>query len=169
MGKAENDWELGSPATAQLVSFGQVIDYVIGLGAWKHPLLTDQRKLFEAGMQIIAEHEQGLLEMMLEGTGHRKGLRYIPGLKVQMDGKNLKKRDLILSVEFEGMNCREAAKQYEECGVVAFERSYDSLYSRRMLEAFNSKGVVRLSPLHVNTPEEIEEFLEISASITGRS
>lgn len=43
--------------------------------------------------------------------------------------------------------------------MIAFERIASSIYSHRMLEQFNSPGVVRISPLHVNTVAEMEEFL----------
>ena len=36
------------------------------------------------------------------------------------------------------------------------------MYSRRMVEAFGSGGMVRLSPLHVNTPEDIKHFLQVT-------
>ena len=55
-----------------------------------------------------------------------------------------------------------AVKEYDKRGVVAYDRSAGSIYSRRMLEAFGLKGVVRLSPLHVNS---IEEFLQITADM----
>ena len=82
-----------------------------------------------------------------------------------MDGKDLEKRDLILSVEFDRLDCREAVKEYEKRGIVTFERAGDSIYSARMLEPFGSPGVVRLSPLHVNTVEEVEEFLRVTREI----
>jgi hypothetical protein len=36
------------------------------------------------------------------------GLRHIPGVTVQMDGKDLYTRDLILGVEFENLSCEQA-------------------------------------------------------------
>ncbi len=41
------------------------------------------------------------------------------------------------------------------------------MYSKRMVEAFGSKGMVRLSPLHVNTPEEIRRFLLVTREMTA--
>ena len=55
-----------------------------------------------------------------------------------------------------------AARITELRSVVSFERKVESMYSKRMVEAFDSKGMVRLSPLHVNTKEEMEEFLAIT-------
>ena len=190
LGKAKDDWEIGSPATAQFASIVKIVDYVAELGrkeslseenpekifggqaagadpVKKAPTGPDRRRLFEAGMQRIADHERGLLWLLLEGAGGEPGLRRIPGVKVQMDGEELSTRDLILGIEFEDMNCKEAAAEYEKRGVITFERSPDSMYSRRMVEAFDSKGVVRLSPLHVNTPQEIARFLRITREMAA--
>ncbi len=167
LGKAEDDWEIGSPATAQFAVITEIINYVADLGKKAYPEETDRRKLFEAGMQRIADHERGLLWMMLEGTGDVPGLRHIPGVIVQMDGKDLMTRDLILGVEFEHLTCQQAVAEYEKRGVITFERALTSMYSKRMVEAFDSKGMVRLSPLHVNTPAEIRQFLQITQELAA--
>ena len=167
LGKAEDDWEIGSPATAQFAVITEIINYVADLGKKAFPEETDRRKLFEAGMQRIADHERGLLWMMLEGTGDVPGLRHIPGVIVQMDGKDLMTRDLILGVEFEHLTCQQAVAEYEKRGVITFERALTSMYSKRMVEAFDSKGMVRLSPLHVNTPAEIRQFLQITQELAA--
>ena len=167
LGKAEDDWEIGSPATAQFAVITEIINYVADLGKKAFPEETDRRKLFEAGMQRIADHERGLLWMMLEGTGDVPGLRHIPGVIVQMDGKDLMTRDLILGVEFEHLTCQQAVAEYEKRGVITFERALTSMYSKRMVEAFDSKGMVRLSPLHVNTPAEIRQFLQVTKELAA--
>ena len=167
LGKAEDDWEIGSPATAQFAVITEIINYVADLGKKAFPGETDRRKLFEAGMQRIADHERGLLWMMLEGTGDVPGLRHIPGVIVQMDGKDLMTRDLILGIEFERLTCQQAVAEYEKRGVITFERALSSMYSKRMVEAFGSKGMVRLSPLHVNTPAEIRQFLQVTKELAA--
>ena len=167
LGKAEDDWEIGSPATAQFAVITEIINYVADLGKNAFPEESDRRKLFEAGMQRIADHERGLLWMMLEGTGDVPGLRHIPGVIVQMDGKDLMTRDLILGVEFEHLTCQQAVAEYEKRGVITFERALTSMYSKRMVEAFDSKGMVRLSPLHVNTPAEIRQFLQVTKELAA--
>ena len=174
LGKPEDDWEIGSPATAQFAVITEIINYVAGLGgAVCHeggtacPEEQSRRKLFEIGMRRIADHERGLLDMMLEGVDGIPGLRHIPGVTVQMDGKDLTTRDLILGIEFENLSCEQAVVEYEKRGVITFERALSSMYSKRMVEAFDSKGMVRLSPLHVNTPQEIRHFLVLTQEIAG--
>ena len=75
-----------------------------------------------------------------------------------MDGAPLCQRDFIIGIEFERLSCEQAVREYEKRGVITFERSAESPYSKRMVEAFDSKGMVRVSPLHVHSPEEIERF-----------
>ena len=174
LGKPEDDWEIGSPATAQFAVITEIINYVAGLGGavcpeggTACPEEQSRRKLFEIGMRRIADHERGLLDMMLEGVDGVPGLRHIPGVTVQMDGKDLTTRDLILGIEFENLSCEQAVVEYEKRGVITFERALSSMYSKRMVEAFDSKGMVRLSPLHVNTPQEIRHFLVLTQEIAG--
>ena len=84
-----------------------------------------------------------------------------------MDDPDLNKRDLIIGIEFANMDAVKAREELEKRGVVAFERMGNSIYSARMLEQFNSPGVVRMSPLHVNTPEEITFFLNVCAEVAA--
>ncbi len=160
-GKSETDWEIGSPATPHFAAVGKIIDYVVGIGESDMPGETDRRALFVNGMKRIADHERALLHLMLEGTDKVTGLRHISGVHVRMDGEDLLARDFIIGIDFDGTDAAQAAKLLEERGVVTYERSPSSIYSKRMLDAFGIYGVVRISPLHVNTPEEIEEFLGI--------
>lgn len=165
LGKKANDWSIGSPAPAHYAAISEIVKYVISLGKKVNGDEKDRRKLFEAGMTRISEHERALLHIALEGTDRVEGLRQMKGLKVQMDGAPLEQRDFIIGIEFDRISCEKAVAEYEKRGVITFERSAESMYSKRMVGAFDSKGVVRVSPLHVHTPEEIEEFLQITKEI----
>ena len=167
LGSASDNWEIGSPGTANFAAMSAIVDYVCGVGKKTAAHDADRRQLFEAGMKNIADHERALLELMLEGTETAPGLRHIPGINVKMDDPDLNKRDLIIGIEFANMDAVKAREELEKRGVVAFERMANSIYSARMLEQFNSPGVVRMSPLHVNTPEEITFFLNVCAEVAA--
>lgn len=167
LGSASDNWEIGSPGTANFAAMSAIVDYVCSVGKKTAAHDADRRQLFEAGMKHIADHERALLELMLEGTETAPGLRYIPGINVKMDDPDLNKRDLIIGIEFANMDAVKAREELEKRGVVAFERMANSIYSARMLEQFNSPGVVRMSPLHVNTPEEITFFLNVCAEVAA--
>lgn len=167
LGSPSDNWEIGSPGTANFAAMSAIVDYVCGLGTKAAAQAFDRRQLFEAGMKRIADHERALLELMLEGTETAPGLRHITGINVKMDDPDLNKRDLIIGIEFANMDAVKAREELEKRGVVAFERMGNSIYSARMLEQFNSPGVVRMSPLHVNTPEEITFFLNVCAEVAA--
>lgn len=167
LGSPSDNWEIGSPGTANFAAMSAIVDYVCGLGTKAAAQAFDRRQLFEAGMKRIADHERALLELMLEGTETAPGLRHIPGINVKMDDPDLNKRDLIIGIEFANIDAVKAREELEKRGVVAFERMANSIYSARMLEQFNSPGVVRMSPLHVNTPEEITFFLNVCAEVAA--
>lgn len=167
LGSPSDNWEIGSPGTANFAAMSAIVDYVCGLGTKAAAQAVDRRQLFEAGMKRIADHERALLDLMLEGTETAPGLRHIPGINVKMDDPDLNKRDLIIGIEFANMDAVKAREELEKRGVVAFERMGNSIYSARMLEQFNSPGVVRMSPLHVNTPEEITFFLNVCAEVAA--
>ena len=83
-----------------------------------------------------------------------------------MDGRNLLSRDFIIGIEFDSIKCEDAVAEYDKRGVVTFDRSSSSIYSKRMLDAFALNGVVRISPLHVNTADEIVQFIRITCEIS---
>lgn len=167
LGTFETDWQLGSPAPAHYAAVTEIVNYVAELGRHIAPEENDRRTLFEIGMDRIALHERILLKAMSDGTENVPGLKDIPGVKLCMNDAPLESRDLIIGVEFDNLSCKEAAKEYEKRHVVAYERSPESIYSKRMVDAIGSTGVVRLSPLHVNTIEEIEEFLCVTKEIAS--
>ncbi len=165
LGQKSDYWELGSPATGHFAALSAVADYIAELGREAEGFGRTRREHFVRGMERIAAHERGLLDVLLEGTERRRGLRHIEGVRVQMDGRDLTRRDLILALEFDRLSCRAASAAYEKHGVITFERSGDSIFSARMVGAFGSPGIVRVSPLHLNREREMERFLSITEQI----
>ena len=169
LAKPADEWGLGSSAPGHFAAISEIVSYVADIGAHGTPSGASRRDLFRHGMSRIADHERALLALTLDGCLGEPGLRAIPGVTVKMDGSPLESRDFIVGIEFDGKSCEEAAAEYEQRGVVAFERSATSIYSRRMVEAFGSSGVVRISPLHVHGPDDIAEFLRVTREIASHA
>ncbi|WP_349674099.1 aminotransferase class V-fold PLP-dependent enzyme [Lacrimispora sp.] len=163
-GKKEGEWELGSPAPAQYAMITEIINYVCSLSEDKAE--TSRREAFANGMEQIALHERALLYHLLEGTEKNRGLRGRKGINVFMDHGSLTTRDLIIGIGFDNIDYADAVKEYEKRGVIVYERVASSLYSRRMLESFNLKGAIRVSPLHCNSIDELDQFLEVTEEIS---
>lgn len=160
----QNIWELGSPTPGNFASMSAVVEYVCWIGS-KFTNEKDKRTLFVTGMKHIHLHERALLNLMLEGTEKVQGLRYIPGVKVYADDKDLTQRDFIVAMGFDGMDWGESVIEYRKRGVIVFERLKSSPYSKKALDAIHTKGAIRVSPLHCHTKEDIEQYLEITKEI----
>ena len=106
-----------------------------------------------------------LFERLLDGTPEVPGLHQIPGVTVFFDDGDLSKKDLILAIAIDGIDYKECVSEYSRRGVTVYERVIDSLYSKRMLEAFNMKGAIRVSPIHCHDFNDVDEFLKITKSI----
>lgn len=167
-GKPAGYWDLGSAAPWQFAVLTDIADYVCWLGSH----FTDaaqRRALFVAGITHIELHERALLAALLDGSAQVPGLRSMPGVKVFLDHHDLGKRDLILAIGFEHLDCAQAVVEYGKRGVTVYERVASSIYSRRMLESFGLEGAVRVSPLHCHTPAEMEQFLRVTQQIAQAS
>lgn len=165
-GKSESEWELGSPAPAQFAVITAIVDYVCEIGQ-KFCDKTDRRLLYEAGMKRIAWHERALMVRMLEGTADVPGLRKIKNVKVFLDHDNFLIRDFIVAMGFENIGCTQAVREYEKRGVIVYDRLGSSIYSGRMLESFGIDEVVRVSPLHCNSIDDIDRFLQITQELAA--
>ncbi|MFD1927989.1 aminotransferase class V-fold PLP-dependent enzyme [Sporosarcina siberiensis] len=164
LGKADGELQLGSSVPGHFASISEVVDYVCWIGSTFSDV-EDRRSLYVEGMNRIALQERALLETMLNGTANAKGLREIPGVTVHLDYEDLSKRDLIVAISINDLNFQEAVLQYEKANVIVYDRVSTSIYSNRMLESFGMTGAIRVSPLHCNSVEEIEKFLEVTKKI----
>lgn len=159
LGKNTESWALGSPAPASFAVITEIVNYVCWLGAMDINS-TDRRELFVAGMNKIKLQERALMYRMLEGTEEVPGLRHIPGVKVYLDHPDMTSRDFIMAIGLEGWDYTEAVREYERRGFIVFERIVSNIYSVRMLNSFGIDGCIRVSPLHCNNTDEIDEFLK---------
>lgn len=166
IGKAPNVWELGSPTPGQYAVISEIVNYVCWLGE-KFTNSNDRRELFEKGMEQIKLHERALLERMLNGTNDIEGLRKMKNVNVLMDNKDLTARDLIMSIGFDNIGCTKAVREYEKRNVIVYDRLASSIYSKRMLDSFDIEGAVRISPLHCNSFDDVDQFLKVTQEIAS--
>ncbi|MCT8176054.1 aminotransferase class V-fold PLP-dependent enzyme [Variovorax sp. CY25R-8] len=163
-GKKAGHWDLGSVAPWQFAVVSEIVDYVCWLGG-HFSEATGRRELFAAGIEHIELHERALLAALLEGVDGQPGLRAMPGVRVFLDHPDLSRRDLILGIGFDGLDCTRAVHEYGLRGVTVYERTAASIYSKRMLDSFGLEGTVRVSPLHCNSMAEMARFLQVTQEI----
>lgn len=172
-GKKADFWDLGSSSPWQFAVVSVIADYVCWLGAQalKDGVVdaaaaqSERRVQFAAGIERIALHERALLARLLHGSSAQPGLRGMPGVEVYLDHDDLARRDLIIAIGIEGLDCTQAVHEYGLRGVTVYERSVASIYSRRMLESFGLEGAVRVSPLHCHSPQDVDAFLRTTQEL----
>ncbi|MDQ0041866.1 aminotransferase class V-fold PLP-dependent enzyme [Variovorax boronicumulans] len=163
-GKRPDYWDLGSSAPWQFAALTEIVDYVCWIGG-QFTNATERRALFVEGIGRIELHERALLAALLDGTGNATGLREMRGVEVFLDHEDLTKRDLILGIGFDRIDCTQAVVEYGKRGVTVYERVATSIYSKRMLESFGLEGTVRVSPLHCHSMADVERFLQVTQEI----
>lgn len=165
-GKPATEWELGSPAPAQYAGITEIVNHVCWIGG--HDAQAGSRRAaFVRGMEKIALHERALLHRLMEGSDIQQGLRHIPGVEVFFDTQDLTNRDCIIACAIKNLECAAAVKEYAKLGVTVFERVATSIYSKRMLESFNLKGALRISPYHCHTSDDVDDFLRITSALAA--
>lgn len=165
-GKKPDFWDLGSSAPWQFAALTEIVDYVCWIGG-QFTEATERRALFVEGIGRIELHERALLAALLDGTGNATGLREMRGVEVFLDHEDLTKRDLILGIGFDRIDCTQAVVEYGKRGVTVYERVATSIYSKRMLESFGLAGTVRVSPLHCHSMADVARFLKVTEEIAA--
>jgi selenocysteine lyase/cysteine desulfurase len=164
--KAINDWGSGSVEPAGFGAFSAVIDYICWLG--RHFTdATDRRALILRGMGNIELHERALLERALNGTDNISGLRRISGVKIHFipEDEDFSTRDCLLPITIEGKSTSKAVQEYLKNGIVVYDRVRTNPMSRRPLDNMGVKEIIRVTQLHCNFKEEIDEFLRATINI----
>lgn len=164
LAKPEGTWELGSPAPSQFIAITEIVNYVCWIGA-KFIDSNDRRELFVEGMNRIKMHERALMNRMLNGSDRIEGIRNMKGVSSYLDYPDMTKRDFIIPMGIDRLGFTEAVREYEKRGIIVYERVNTSLYSKRMLDSFGMEGCIRVSPLHCNSIEDIDAFLETTKEL----
>ncbi|MCL2565005.1 MAG: aminotransferase class V-fold PLP-dependent enzyme [Defluviitaleaceae bacterium] len=160
------DWEVGSAEPAAWGCWSVVVDYLDWLGE-SLGAGADRRERILTAMEGIALHERAILHRMLNGSDKAKGLKNIKGAKTHFIGEDLTNRDCILPITFANKSGSEAVKEYIDKGIVVFDRAVTNILSGRQLKALGLDSLVRISPMHFNTADEVDEFLKATMEIAN--
>jgi selenocysteine lyase/cysteine desulfurase len=164
--KPIDSWESGSVEPVGFGMFSSIIDYICWIG--KHfTSATERRALILSGMKKIELHERALLERALNGTDSIIGLRKMSGVKIHFipEDEDFSTRDCLLPITIEGKSTSKAVQEYLKNGIVVYDRVRTNPMSRRLLDNMGVKEIIRVTPLHCNSKEEIDEFLRATINI----
>ncbi len=171
---ASNDipdrWETGTQNHEGLAGLVGVVDYLSLLGreqdiyyrdAFKvdaagRPYSSRQREL-KVAMQAIMDYERGLSAQLLAG------LREIRDLQVYgiTNPQDFARRVPTVACNIQGYTPRKLAEFLAAQGVFAWDGNYYALAIMERLGLEERGGALRLGMAHYNTPEEIDQVLEV--------
>jgi cysteine desulfurase family protein (TIGR01976 family) len=116
--------------------------------------LQGRRLRLKQAMEAIQAHEYGLSHALLDILEETPGVT-IYGLT---DRQRLDERVPTVSFTLQGWHPRRVAEELDKAGIYVWDGNYYALAVTERLGLEGSGGMVRVGPVHYNTPEEIERF-----------
>ena len=106
-------------------------------------------------MRAIQVYEHTLKTRLLDG------LRRIPGVRIYgiTDPARLDQRAPTFAIRMAGIHPRDVAQQLAARGICVWDGNYYALNLTERLDVESSGGMVRIGPVHYNTPAEIDRLL----------
>ena len=155
-GTPDDFWELGTRDTSAFACTTKVVEYFDWLGS-HFTDSTDRRSRIAAAGAAIAEHEHGLVRLMIDGEAGQKGLRAMPEVSV-IGGLDNPAREGMLSMTVGGRDCAEVVAELNARGIRCHVRKAD-YFSGNILEPLGLPTCIRVSMGHYNTRDEVLTFL----------
>ncbi|MGO1059583.1 aminotransferase class V-fold PLP-dependent enzyme [Planococcus sp. FY231025] len=165
---ASDNWHVGSPTPAHFAGFTEIINYICDIGSY-YNASKDRRTLIVEGMERIHQQEQAILHRFINGSTEATGIKNLPGVTIHFEQVNNINQDLILALTFDNMSCSKAVKKYGDHNILVYARESTSHYSKRILEAIGLDAIVRVSPLHCHTKQDVDTFLTVTQTILSEA
>lgn len=162
--KPETSWDLGGVEHQSYAAWSAVVDYICWLGS-HFTESKDRRPLVVAGMQAVKAHSTALLSLLVNGTGRTPGFKDLDEVTVYGMSGNLSSRACLVGFNLEGLDSTEGCARYREKQLRLHAPGKDPFFAA-MLQQLGISSFIRLSGCHYNTAEEVEMFLEATATMT---
>jgi cysteine desulfurase family protein (TIGR01976 family) len=157
-------FETGTKSFETIAGVLGVMDYLAWVGtthgadfAHRYQSRFEGRKLaLKLGMEALSEHEQYLSKLLLEG------LSSIPGLHLRgiTNMQRLHERVPTYAFTIDGWSPRAVAEHLGKQQIYVWDGNYYALELMQRLGLEEHGGMVRVGPVHYNTPAEIQRIVE---------
>lgn len=153
---AEDFWELGTRDTSAFACTTKVIEYLDWLGSHFTDCLDRRRRFLAAGV-AICDHEDGLIDLTINGDGTQRGLRDMPEVFL-IGGFDNSAREGLVSIVVEGIPSADVVAELNARGIRTHMRKAD-YFSGNVLNPLGLPTCIRVSMCHYNTADEVLRFL----------
>ena len=163
-------FELGTNNFEGMAGATAAINYLASIGerfgepyraGWQEACFTGRRLTLKMAMSAIAAYEQELLTQLAAG------LQAIPGVHIYgiTDLDRFSQRAPTIAFTKDGVTPETIAKTLSEQQIFVWDGHYYAIEVVNRLGLADSGGMVRVGPVHYNTPEEIERLLAVVRDI----
>ncbi len=171
--KVPQKYNLGTPNMEGFAGARAAVDYIAGIGVdygqkFKNTLSAFKGKRLDlkTGMAAVAEYELGLSKLLF------KGLKDIKGVNVYgiTDIERFDERCPTFSFTMDGLTSADICRKMsgEDIYVWNGEDGLGALELVEYLDVVKIGGLLRVSIEHYNTEAEINRFLEVLDSLSGK-
>lgn len=123
--------------------------------------VSEQRLLFERAMHAIHTYELTLTEKLMLGLRHFEPIH----LYGPHDIEDLKGRVPTFSFTVKGWHPRDVAIEMDRNGINIWHGNFYALAVTQRLDLEKNGGLIRVGPVHYNTHEEVDRFLDVLSRI----
>jgi cysteine desulfurase family protein (TIGR01976 family) len=154
-------WETGTPNFEGIAGVLGAIEYIEWIANTFGEGGNTRRARIIEGLELLKAYEMVLGEHLLET------LETVPGIQIYglTDIDRLEERVPTVSFTIKGKSPADIAAYLSENGVYVWNGNYYALSVTERLGVEDSGGMVRVGPVHYNTTEEIDRFVELLRSM----
>lgn len=153
-------WMTGTQNHACIAGVKAAIDYVADIGRKIDPTLNARRDALKCAFGVIRAYERTLLDQMLDGLMSIQPLK-VYGITEPSDRDS---RFPTIAIRHPEIPSKEFATRLAADGIFTWDGNYYALPLTETL-GVEPEGMVRISAVHYNTPEEIDRMLESTRRI----
>lgn len=159
--QAPDRWETGTMNHEGLAGVTAAVNYLASVGE-RYGIddtqtggVTGRRRNLRQGLLAIKQYEQTLSRAVLDG------LDAIPGVEIRgiADREELAQRVPTIIFTVDGKQPDAVAEALGEAGVYVWDGNYYALAVMERLGYEGTGGMVRVGPVHYNTTDEVDRFL----------
>ncbi len=165
-GSADLQWELGTRDTSAYATFSEVVKYFEWLGS-NFTNSTDRRERILSAGKAMSDHEQSLVDAMIDGVDGQRGLREMAQVKV-IGGHDNHHREGLVAIVVEGVPSADVVSHLNNDGVRTHVRKND-YFSGNILDPLGLETCIRVSMCHYNSAAEVKKFLTSLESILPKN
>jgi selenocysteine lyase/cysteine desulfurase len=161
-------WETGTQSHEGAAGIAAAVNYFAWIGESmasdylsRYAAFSGRRQAVHAAMDCLFDYEAGIASQLIEGLTALDGVRVL-GIT---DPEAMSRRVPTVSFTVDGVDPAHIARSMADRNIFIWNGHNYALEAAELLGILDKGSAVRVGPVHYNTKQEIDEFLEVLARI----